>query len=141
MDSYQTSPRQSSYNINYKTIFLFVILICACCLLSIGYNFQIDYLYESGTSMVACCLLVLFLFYIFYEFFKSDTCDDLNKTGWERLKSSAGRGTTYFGQQLNRGASAFGNAVNNYMPQFEKVSRRLKSHGQQFTNNIYPRHL
>ncbi len=109
-----TSPKSSSFNFNFKTIFLFVILICACCLLSIGYNFQINKLFESGTSMVACGILVLFLFYVFYEFFKSDTCEDLNKSGWDRLKSSAGRGSSYFGQQINRGTLAMGNAFNKY---------------------------
>jgi len=39
--------KSSSFNFNFKTIFLFVILICACCLLSIGYNFQINKLYEK----------------------------------------------------------------------------------------------
>ena len=111
-DFTQPLSKQSSYNFNFKTIFLFVILICACCLLSIGYNFEINKLFQSGTSMFACCILILFLFYVFYEFFKSDTCEDLNKSGWNKLKSSADRGTGYFGQQTNRGMMAMGNAMN-----------------------------
>ncbi len=113
-DNTEILPKQSSFNFNFKTIFLFVILICACCLLSIGYNFQINKLFESGTSMFACSILVLFLFYVFYEFFKSDTCEDLNKSGWDRLKSSAGRGSSYFGQQINKGTTSMGNTMNRY---------------------------
>ena len=90
------------YNLNFKTVFLVVILICACCLLSIGYNFDISKLFESGTSMVACGVLVAFLFYVLYEFFKSDTCEDLKQSGWNRLKSSANIGTNYLGEQVNR---------------------------------------
>jgi hypothetical protein len=100
MDAYYTSelppPKQS--NFNFKTIFLVLMLISACCLLSSGYNFDFKKLFESGTSMSACVVLTLFTFYVLYEFFKSDTCEDLNKSGFDRLKTSMNRGMNYFGQ-------------------------------------------
>lgn len=106
------NEKSSFYNLNFKTIFLVVILICACCLLSIGYNFNINNLFTSGISMVACCVLVLFLFYVFYEFFKGNDCEELNKNGLHRLASSASRGADYFGQQASRGMSAMNSAMN-----------------------------
>ena len=115
-----TFQRQSGYNLNFKTIFLFVILICACCLLSIGYKFQINKLFESGISMVACGLLIAFLFYIFYEFFKNDTCEDLQKSGLDRLNLSANKGIRYFGQQANRGVMAMNKAMNNTMSNYNQ---------------------
>jgi len=138
-DYTETLPKQSSFNFNFKTIFLFVILICACCLLSIGFNFQINKLFEPGVSMFACCILVLFLFYVFYEFFKSDTCEDLNKSGWERLKSSAGRGSSYLGQQVNRGTLAMGNTMNNYSqkitsPTLNGMSNYINQQSQPYIN-------
>lgn len=137
-DNIQSLTTKSSiYNFNFKTIFLFVILLCACCLLSIGYNFQINKLFEPGISMFACCILVLFLFYVFYEFFKSDTCEDLNKSGWDRLKSSASRGSSYLGQQVNTGSMALGNAMNNYgqrvtNPTLNNMSGYINSRGQTY---------
>ena len=110
--SQQLSSKSSSYNFNVKTIFLFIILISACCLLSIGYNFDINNLSTHGISMVACVILVLFFFYIMYEFFKSDTCEDLKKTGTERMISAFGRGRNYIGQQGTEGMQSFGNALN-----------------------------
>jgi tellurite resistance protein TehA-like permease len=91
--------RQS--NFNFKTIFLVLMLISACCLLSSGYNFDFKKLFESGTSMSACAVLTLFTFYVLYEFFKSDTCEDLNKSGYDRLKTSMNRGMNFFGQRGN----------------------------------------
>jgi hypothetical protein len=100
--SVQLNQGQSSsgLNLNFKTIFLFVILICACCLLSIGNNFEINKVFDlGGLSFWACLTLTLFLFYVLYEFFKSDTCEDLGKSGWDRLNSSMGRGRSWVGQQ------------------------------------------
>jgi hypothetical protein len=115
MISISDSPFQSTttpaYNLNFKTIFLFVILISACCLLSIGFNFEINNIFNSRTSMSACCILVLFIFYVLYEFFKKDTCEDLSKSGWDRLKSSASRGTNYLGQSGTNGIMALGNSI------------------------------
>ena len=99
-------PKQS--NFNFKTIFLILMLISACCLLSSGYNFDFRKLFESGTSMSACFVLTLFTFYILYEFFKSDTCEDLNKSGFDRLKTSMNRGMDYYGQQANMARNYMG---------------------------------
>lgn len=106
------TSNSSSYNLNFKTMFLFVILICACCLLSIGFNFKINKLFDlEGISFWACLTLTMFLFYVLYEFFKSDTCDDLKKLGSERLVSAFGRGRNYIGQQGTNGLMR----INNYM--------------------------
>lgn len=108
------SSNQSSFNLNFKTFYLFVILMCACCLVSIGYNFQINNFLDSGISLSICFILMSFLIYTLYEVFKSDTCEELNKTGWERLKSSVNRGSTYLDQQYNNGSKAMGDVMNNY---------------------------
>lgn len=110
----------SMFNFNFKTIFLFIILICGCCLLSIGYQFDLDKFTNSNVGYSACLILVLFLFYVFYEFFKSDTCEDLKKSGWDRLKSSATRGTNYMSEQFSNGTNAFTNQmypINQTQPQ------------------------
>ena len=111
----QTSS--SGFNFNFKTIFLFVILICACCLLSIGFKFEINKLFDmGGLSFWACLTLTLFLFYVLYEFFKSDTCDDLNKSGWNRLGSAVGRGRSWAGQQGTNAVAYMGNRMANMNP-------------------------
>lgn len=107
----------SPYNLNIKTIFLFVILLCACCLLSIGYNFDINKLFDLGSvSFWACLILTMFLFYVLYEFFKSDTCDNSGQpqkfADFGKLSSSFGRGKSYFGQKGTQGMMSMGNAMN-----------------------------
>lgn len=101
---------ESLMNFNFKTIFLILILICACCLLSFGYNFEINNLFDSTTSMIACSILFCFLFYVFYELFKKESCDELNKKGTERLISSFGRGFTSLGKGMNYATQKFNTA-------------------------------
>ena len=110
ISSNPSNPTNSlGYNLNFKTIFLIVILICACCLLSIGYNFQLNNLFSSGTSLVACIILTLFLFYVLYEFFKDDTCENLTKDGFNKALASAGKASRFFGDQATRGISSLDN--------------------------------
>ena len=92
---------ESFMNFNFKTIFLILILICACCLLSFGYNFEINNLFNSGASLSACFILFCFMFYVFYELFKKESCDELNKKGSERLSSAFGRGLMSMGKGMN----------------------------------------
>jgi hypothetical protein len=138
----------SSYNLNFKTIFLFVILLCACCMLSIGYNFEINNLFNfESMSFWASLMLILFLFYVLYEFFKSDTCEDLDKSGWDRLKSSASRGRSYMGEQGTIGVMAMGNAMNTASqritnPYANSMSNKLNAYVQpklapQYQNTQY----
>lgn len=106
-----------NFNLNFKTIFLFVILISACCLLSIGNKFEINKLFDlGGLSFWGCLILTLFLFYVLYEFFKLDTCNELNKTGWERLNTSMGRGKSWVGQQGTNAAMYMGNKMGRSNP-------------------------
>ena len=140
------TSQTTSYNFNFKTIFLFIILIIACCLLCIGYNFDINNLFSSEISMVACCILTLFLFYVFYEFFKSDTCEDLSKTGWQRLKSSTGRGMDFFERQATRGAMNMGNALNYAgqqikSPSLNNTSNYINKVGQPYLPPQYQNHI
>jgi len=117
LSSSSSSSSLSSFNFNFKTVFLFVILICACCLLSIGNNFEINKLFDMGNiSFWACLTLTLFLFYVLYEFFKSDTCEDLNKSGWDRLTSSANRGRGWIGQQGTNASVYMGNKMGRFNP-------------------------
>ena len=142
-------PNQSSsslgFNFNFKTIFLFVILICACCLLSIGNKFEINKVFDMGDlSFWACLTLTLFLFYVLYEFFKSDTCEDLNKSGWDRLGSAVGRGRGWVGQQGTNAATYMGNRMTsmNPNPTSNGWSTQLNKWGQkrlppEFQNKAY----
>lgn len=137
-----TPSSSSPYNLNLKTGFLIVILICACCLLSMGYNFKIDKLFESGTSMFACCILIIFMFYVMYEFFKSDTCEDLNKSGWDRFKTSASRGRSYFGDQGTKAITSMGNNLNSASqritnPTANNMSNQINTWGQKFLPQQY----
>ena len=131
-------PSQSQnslpYNINFKTVFLFIILIIACCLLSIGYDFKIDL--NSGISVTASIILILFLFYVLYEFFKSDTCEDLNKTGVERLLSSAKKGFDYTGKQGTKGIISMGKLMNTASNRFTNPSP-IQPSLQQYQNQQY----
>lgn len=135
----------SSYNLNFKTIFLFVILLCACCMLSIGYNFEINNLFNlESISFWASLMLTLFLFYVLYEFFKSDTCEDLNKSGWDRLKSSVGRGRSYIGQQGINAMLGIGNKMATFNPyqNSNNLSTQFNKYGQsmlpeQYRNPVY----
>lgn len=135
----------SSYNLNFKTIFLFVILLCACCMLSIGYNFEINNLFNlESISFWASLMLTLFLFYVLYEFFKSDTCEDLNKSGWDRLKSSVGRGRSYIGQQGTNAMLGIGNKMATFNPyqNSNNLSTQFNKYGQsmlpeQYRNPVY----
>lgn len=107
------TPSPSPYNFNFKTVFLILILICACCMFSIGYNWNINKLFDlQDMSFWVCILLTLFLFYVLYEFFKSDTCEDLSKSGWDRLGTSFSRGRSYMGQKGTQGLTSMGNAMN-----------------------------
>jgi hypothetical protein len=86
---------------NFKIPILVLILISACCLLSIGYNFKLNKLFEPGDiSIWACSTLMIFVGYIFYEMFKNDTCDDLNLPGPQRLGNAFTNAASYSGQQL-----------------------------------------
>jgi hypothetical protein len=99
----------SGFNFNFKTIFLFVILMCACCLFSIGNKFEINKVFDlGGLSFWGCLTLTLFLFYVLYEFFKSDTCEDLKKSGWDRLGSAMDRGRNWTGEQGTKAAMYMG---------------------------------
>lgn len=106
----------SPYNLNFKTIFLFVILLCACCLLSIGYNFDINKLFDlESVSFWACLILTLFLFYVLYEFFKSDTCNlgqSQKFADFDKISSSFGRGRSFIGQKGTQGMMSMGNTMN-----------------------------
>ena|SRR3990167_6623913 len=97
--------RSGSFNFNIKIIFLFIILITACCLFSIGYNFNIDELFTSKLASSVCFVLILFLFYVLYETFKIDTCEELNKPGIERFGKSMGN----MGSTLGNVSTSFGN--------------------------------
>lgn len=122
----------SSYNFNIKTLFLFVILICACCLLSIGYNWDINELFSNSTSMCACCILVLFLFYVLYEFFKSNTCDDSGEqkfADFSKLSSAMGRGRSYVGQKGTQGMMSMGNALNSASQGMSNYLNRGQQYG------------
>lgn len=89
----------SQFNFNFKIFFLVLILISACCLLSIGYNFKITKLFDMGdVSFWASSTLIIFLFYVLYEFFKVDTCDDLNLSGTQRFGNALTRGVNYMQQ-------------------------------------------
>lgn len=133
------SSNASSYNLNFKTIFLFVILICACCMLSFGYNFEINNLFNlESISFWASLMLTLFLFYVLYEFFKSDTCEDLNKSGWDRLKSSAGRGRSYMGQQGTNAMTAMGNRIATLNPNPNPNSNNLSTKLNNYTQPMLP---
>jgi len=115
----QSNQRTSllGFNFNFKTIFLFVILICACCLLSIGNKFEINKVFDmGGLSFWACLTLTLFLFYVLYESFKSDTCEDLSKSGWNRLGSAVGRKRGGIGQQGNNAATYMGYSMASMNP-------------------------
>lgn len=139
------SSGSSSFNLNFKTIFLFVILLCACCLLSIGNKFEINKVFDmGGLSFWACLTLTLFLFYVLYEFFKSDTCADLNKSGLDRLSSTVSRGRSWVGQQGTNAATYMGNrmASMNPNPSSNGWSTQLNQWGQkqlplQYQNQVY----
>jgi hypothetical protein len=89
----------SQFNFNFKILFLVLILISACCLLSIGYNFKITKLFDMGDiSFWASLTLILFLFYVLYEFFKVDTCEDLALQGSQRFGNAINRGVNYMQQ-------------------------------------------
>lgn len=113
MPSSAPIARSSSYNLNFKTVFLFIILITACCLFSIGYDFQFNM--NSGISWTACIILTMFLFYVLYEFFKSNDCDSSGEQKFfdrDKLFSAMGRGRSYIGEQGTKGIMAMGNAMN-----------------------------
>lgn len=143
--SLQSIYYTSSYNLNFKTIFLFVILICACCMLSFGYNFEINNLFNlESISFWAFIMLTLFLFYVLYEFFKSDTCEDLNKSGWDRLKYSLGRGRRYMGQLGTNAMLGIGNRMATFNPNqnSNNLSTQFNKYGQsmlpeQYRNPVY----
>ena len=145
----QSNQRTSSsgFNFNFKTIFLFLILICACCLLSIGFKFEINKVFDiGGLSFWACLTLTLFLFYVLYEFFKSDTCEDLGKSGLDRLGSAVGRGRGWVGQQGTNAAIYMGNRMagmnpnpssNSWSTQFNQWGQKRlppEYQNQQYTN-------
>lgn len=141
-DSSVSMPSQSSssslYNFNIKTLFLFIILLCGCCLLSIGYNFEINKVFDLGSiSFWGCLILTMFLFYVLYEFFKSNDCDNSGKqqfADFSKLSSSMGRGRSYMGQQGTNAMRAMGNKMsrynpdpnsNNYSSQFNKYGQSM----------------
>ena len=151
-DSSVSMPLQSSssspYNFNIKTLFLFIILLCGCCLLSIGYNFEINKVFDLGSiSFWACLILTMFLFYVLYEFFKSNDCDNSSKqkfADFGKVSSAMGRGRNYIGQQGNDAMLGIGNQMarfnpnpnsNNYSTQFNKFSQPMLSN--QYRNPAY----
>ena len=115
--SVEPSKSTFGFNFTFKTIFLFLILICACCLLCIGNKFEINKVFDmGGLSFWGCLTLTLFLFYVLYEFFKSDTCEDLNKKGWDRLQSTVSRGRGWVGQQGTNATQYLGNRMASMNP-------------------------
>ena len=143
-----SSSSHSPYNFNIKTLFLFIILLCGCCLLSIGYNFEINKVFDFGSiSFWACLILTMFLFYVLYEFFKSNDCDNSDKqqfSDFSKLSSSMGRGRSYMGQQGTNAMTAMGNRMARYNPEpnTNNYSTQLNEYGQtmlpeQYRNPVY----
>ena len=99
-----------SYNWNFKTMFLVIILICACCLVCIGFNFNLEEMINSSIVWCACSILVVFMIYIFYEYYKDDTCSERIKSGWDRAKTAVIRGRDDF----TNNARQFGNDIMNF---------------------------
>lgn len=116
--SQSQSANSTPYNFNIKTSFLFVILLCGCCLLSIGYNFEINKAFDLGSvSFWACLILTMFLFYVLYEFFKSDDCNDSGKqqfADFGKFSSAMGRGKSFAGQQGTNAMSSMSNKMARY---------------------------
>lgn len=142
------SSSSSPYNFNIKTLFLFIILLCGCCLLSIGYNFEINKVFDLGSiSFWACLVLTMFLFYVLYEFFRSDDCDNSGKqkfADFGKVSSAMGRGRNYMGQQGTNAMLGIGNQIasfnpnpnsNNYSTQFNKFAQSTLSN--QYRNPAY----
>lgn len=137
-NAYQsTSP--SLYNFNIKTSFLFVILLCGCCLLSIGYNFEINKVFDLGSiSFWACLILTMFLFYVLYEFFKSDDCNSGNDSGKQqfvdfgKLSSAMGRGRSFAGQSGTNIRTSIGNKMQPYnmVPNPQNYPTQFNKYGQ-----------
>lgn len=129
----------SSYNLNFKTVFLIILLILACCFLSAGYNFEINNLFNlNSLSFWACVILILFTFYVLYEFFKSDTCEDINKSGWDRLKTSANRGRSYVGQKGTNAMLSMGNTLSNAS---QRITSPTANFVSDYINKMGQKHL
>lgn len=135
--SFLQPPQLSSsspYNFNIKTLFLFIILLCGCCLLSIGYNFEINKVFDFGSiSFWACLILTLFLFYVLYEFFKSTDCDNSGNqqfADFSKLSSAMDRGRSYAGQQGTNAMISMGNRMAQYNP-----DPNLNNYSTQFNKN------
>lgn len=130
----KNNVNESLINFNFKTFFLIIILICACCLLSFGYNFEINNFFNSSLSMFACFILLLFMFYVFYELFKKDSCDEINKRGSDRLLTAFNRGFKSFGDQPLM--------PNNYMnnmntPRYNQNGSQHNNIGSKLPANLY----
>lgn len=82
--------------------------------------------------MSASCILVLFLFYVLYEFFKKDTCDGTPKSGWDALKSSASRGTNFLEQKGTSGIMSMGNIMNSTSQGMNPMSQGINTMGQPY---------
>lgn len=136
---YQSQSASSTpYNFNIKTSFLFVILLCGCCLLSIGYNFEINKAFDLGSvSFWACLILTMFLFYVLYEFFKSDDCNDSGKqqfADFGKFSSAMGRGKSFAGQQGTNAMSSISNKMARYYSNPNPVPNLYPSPSP----NLYP---
>lgn len=140
------SASSSPYNFNIKTLFLFIILLCGCCLLSIGYNFEINKVFDFGSiSFWACLILTMFLFYVLYEFFKSTDCDNSGKqqfADFSKLSSAMGRGRSYMGQQGTNAMISMGNRMARYNPDpnSNNYSTQLNKYGQPMIPEQYRNH-
>ncbi len=53
---------------NFMTLILIIFLVCACCLLMVAYEFNIEQMITEGVGICACILLTLFLIYIIVDY-------------------------------------------------------------------------
>jgi len=89
----------------------------------------------------------MFLFYVLYEFFKSNDCVNSGKqkfADFGKVSSAMGRGRNYIGQQGTNAMLGIGNQMarfnpnpnsNNYSTQFNKFSQPMLSN--QYRNPAY----
>ena len=87
-------------------------------------------------------MITLFMFYVLYEFFKSDTCEDLNKSGSDRFTSAFGRGRSFVGQKGTNMFNSMGNTLNSTSqritsPTANATSQKLNTWGQNFLPTQY----
>ena len=97
MDNPMTSSTKMTYVAGITCVFI-ILLISACCLLCVSFNFSPDDIMQSPTGLSAISLLCFFMICLASNFYISYSDVDTLNNRWEQARSANRQAKTYFGR-------------------------------------------